>query len=129
MVLKESLNKEIIEAGNALIERLKERGQDIPAAVWMYLPEPRLWRLFLATPLVKSKGPRAAYDAVLAVLADHKEELPVLDLQDVTVVSPDDSVLEPFRTALDKSEGPGIRLRHNTIAGKYIEDAYVYRLV
>ena len=128
MLLKESLNIEMIESGSALVVRLKESGQEIPAAVWMYLPEPKLWRLFIATPLVKSRGPLAAYKAVQAVLTAYDEELSVFDLQDITVVSPDDSMLNPFRTVLEKSKASGIRLRNNAIDGKYIEDAYVYRL-
>ena len=128
MLLKETLNNEMIESGSALIQRLKDSGQEIPAAIWMYLTEPRLWRLFLATSLVKSNGPLAAYKAVQAILTAHDEELSVFDLQDITVVAPDDSMLKPFRTALEKSKAPGIRLRNNAIDGKYIEDAYVYRL-
>ena len=128
MVLKEPLSSEMIEAGSALIERLRESGQEIPDAVWRYLPEPELWRLFLATPLVKSKGPTTAYKAVLAVLTAHEEELSMFDLPDITVVAPDDSVLDPFRTVLKKSNPSGIRLRNNAINGKYIEDAYIYRV-
>ena len=129
MLLKETLNSEMIESGSALIFRLKENGQEVPAAVWMYLPEPKLWRLFRATPLVKSKGPLAGYKAIQAVLTAYGEELSVFDLQDITVVSPDDSMLKPFRSVLEQTEATGVRLRNNVIDGKYIEDAYVYRLI
>lgn len=127
MVLKESLNQEMIEAGRTLINRLDEKGEAIPTALWLYSEEANLWRLMLATPIVKANGPIAAYKMIRSVLVCYKDEYPLLDLQDITVVAPDDAVLEPFRIAIKKSGTAGIRLSRTAIGGQYIDDAYVYR--
>ena len=128
MVLKESLNHEMIEAGKTLIDRLDEKGEAIPTALWLYSEEANLWRLMLATPLVKSKGPRAAYKSIRSVLTHYQKEEPFsLTLSDITVVAPDDAVLEPFRVAFKTSGTAGVRLSRTTVGGRFIDDAYVYR--
>ncbi len=128
MLLKESLNHEMIEAGKTLIDRLDEKGEAIPTALWLYSEEANIWRLMLATPLVKSKGPRAAYKSIRSELTHYQNEGPFnLTLSDITVVAPDDRVLEPFRIALKKSGTAGIRLSRTALAGRYIDDAYIYR--
>ena len=127
MVLKEPLNPEMIDAGQALIQRLDAKNEDISAAIWLYFTEPNVWRLMLATPIVKAKGPLSAYKMIQSVLRRHNDEFPMLDLQDITVVAPDDAVLEPFRIAIKESGTAGIRLSRTAIGGQYIDDAYVYR--
>ena len=127
MVLKEPLNPEMIDAGQALIQRLDAKNEDISAAIWLYFTEPNVWRLMLATPIVKAKGPLSAYKMIQSVLRRHNDEFPMLDLQDITVVAPDDAVLEPFRLALKQAGTTGVRLSRTAMAGRYIDDAYVYR--
>ena len=127
MSLKDTLNREMIDAGEALIQRLDANKKDIAAAIWMYYAEPKDWRLMLTTPIVKTKGPLSAYKMVQSVLHRYPDEFPLLDLQDITVVAPDDRVLEPFRIALKKSGTPGVRLSRTTLGARYIDDTYVYR--
>ena len=90
MSLKDTLNREMIDAGEALIQRLDANKKDISAAIWMYYAEPKDWRLMLTTPIVKTKGPLSAYKMVQSVLHRYPDEFPLLDLQDITVVAPDD---------------------------------------
>ena len=127
MVLNDTLNSEMIEAGQALIHRLDANREDITAAIWLYFAEAHHWRLMLATPIVKEKGPLSAYKMIQSVLRRYKDEFPLLDLEDITVVAPDDKVLEAFRIALKKSRTAGIRLSRTALAGRYIDDAYVYK--
>ena len=127
MVLKDTLNTEMIDAGQALIQRLDANKKDISAAIWLYFTEAHQWRLMLATPIVKEKGPLSGYKMIQSVLRRYNDEFPLLDLDDITVVAPDDRVLEPFRIALKKSGTAGIRLSRTALAGRYIDDAYIYR--
>lgn len=127
MLLKDTLNREMIDAGKALIQRLDANEKDISDAIWVYYAEAKDRRLMLATPIVKTKGPLSAYKMVQSVLRRYTDEFPLLDLQDITVMAPDNRVLEPFRIALKKSGTPAARLSRTTLGGRYIDDAYVYR--
>ncbi len=78
MLLKDTLNREMIEAGEALIQRLDANKKDISAAIWVYYAEPNEWRLMLATPIVKAKGPLSAYKMIQSVLRRYNDEFPLL---------------------------------------------------
>ncbi|MBI4580559.1 MAG: hypothetical protein HY718_12705 [Planctomycetes bacterium] len=116
-----------ITAGRRLIEEL-DREMDIPAALWLYLPEPDRWRLVLASDEVESNGPRAVYAHVQEVLSRMEDEqLP--RFEDISVVSPRDRVIQAIASAVKTGRGfSKIRLTGNSLNNTYIDDAVVYRM-
>jgi hypothetical protein len=117
-------------AGRELLKQLDRTKLNVRAALWIRLDEKTTWTLELATPLVKSEGPRRVYSTVQQAL----RKLPpsshaVISIADVRVTAPDDALLSKLR--LEVKTAPtaivGITLRKNVINGEMFPDCYVYR--
>lgn len=57
-----------LEVGRKIIGELKRAGIPIAVAFWAHVSQISEWQLFIATPLVDSKGPKVAYEQVLSTL-------------------------------------------------------------
>lgn len=117
-------------AGCDLLKQLDRTKLNVRAGLWIRLDEKTTWTLELATPLVKSEGPRRVYSAVQQAL----RKLPpssqaVISIADVRVTTPDDALLSKLR--LEVKTAPtaivGITLRKNVINGEMFPDCYIYR--
>lgn len=131
-MVKNSLVEADLLAGRRLVINL-----DVPepnrslfrlkAAFWLYDSESQEWRLVLATPLVDEEGPLATYKHLQRSLSSIQPT--DLSLQNISVWSPRKPLIKAIKRASRIPPGTeGIRLTRNTVAGIYIEDAYVYRL-
>jgi hypothetical protein len=130
MVVKEILTKEMIESG-AELTRLLDRAQlTVSASLWLYIPESNIWRLTIASPEVKTCGPKKVYQKIQSVLSQIPEEQPSVGLKDISVVENDNVLISLLRIAIRTGDGiSGIRFSKNTINGQFIEDAYIYRMM
>jgi hypothetical protein len=114
-----------LEVGRRVLAALTKARIAVNMAFWAYVPRLNEWQLFIATPLVDSKGHRSAYDQVLRTLQSEgiDAELP---WRRIFLRSPKDSVLKSLEK---KSKGPNqevFRVVNEEIAGNFVEDAYVY---
>jgi hypothetical protein len=117
-----------VDDGRRLIEALDQKGFPVVAALWRYLPEQELWRLFIATPVVDEKGPRAAYEMIQGVISELRTEN--LPLEVVSVVSPKDPLITEFRLFAGTEGSPkiaGIHFVKSTVGEIYVDNAYLYR--
>jgi len=124
---KPTLVESDYKAGEALVRDLDRTGVRVEAAFWLFLPEPNEWRLHLALADVVDKGPRKAYE----IIQDHLEHLHLegLSLRNISLISPDDSMVKLLRLAIRTGPGvAGIRFTGNVINNVLIEDAYIYRV-
>ena len=130
VVVKEILTKEMIESG-AEITRLLDRAQlTVGASLWLYIPESNIWRLIVASPEVRTCGPKKVYQKIQSILSQIPEEQPSVGLKDISVVENDNALLSLLRIAIRTGDGiSGIRFSKNTIDGQFIEDAYIYRMM
>ena len=112
--------------GRELISSLQQAGFPVNAALWLYFPEASEWRFLIATPMVDQKGPLATYREVQRALKSFvPSEIP---LRRITVVGPQDELVQALRSAIRTGAGCGIRITNNTINNFFVEDAYIYRL-
>jgi hypothetical protein len=111
-----------ISDGGRLLEALENHGFPVRAALWLFRPEPGVWRLIIATPRFHELGPREAYRRIQAILTTQPSGL---RLDDLSVVSPNDPVVQ----AILRAQGPGVTgMRFSgTFTGVY-DDAYIYKL-
>jgi hypothetical protein len=95
--------------------------------MWFYDPNASEWWFLVATPMVDTNGPRAAYASIQKVL---KKLDPPVDLvfRKISVLSPKAPLIKLLRTAIRTPGVSGIRFTHNTINNFFIEDAYIYLL-
>ncbi|MBI2909724.1 MAG: hypothetical protein HYX92_18960 [Chloroflexi bacterium] len=128
-MVTETLTKEMIEAGAALIKKLDEQGVRPDAAFWLYFPDKEQWKLLLADVRLGAEGPRQIYRKIQEILSAFSQEFGELSLDNITLAKPDAPVVALLRTAIRTGSGiSGIRFTNNVVDGTLIEDAYIYRL-
>lgn len=99
----------------------------IKTAFWFYYAESGDWRLVLASPLVDERGPLETYRLLQEVLFESQSS--DLDLQNIAVISPSDSIVKALRREMQiVTWSPYFRFTGSALGGTYIEDAYVYKL-
>lgn len=116
-----------IHTGEELVRRLGAAHLDVRAAFWLYLPESETWRLYIASPLVDSKGSKWMYERIREVIVRFALDL---SLREVSAVGPSERMVKLLRRAI--STGPDIsriRFSRNVIDGTFVEDAYIYRML
>jgi hypothetical protein len=128
IVVKDSLSREMIVAGEELMRELDKLHLDIDAALWLYDPENNSWRFIVATPEVKTKGPKKVYKQVQSVISKVVGSGDDFSLKDVTVHDSKDSFIQLLRSGLRTIDDISIRLSRGVIKGVPIGDAYIYRL-
>src|SRR3954454_19697805 len=119
---------ENIHDGLKLIELLDKRRFPLNGALWYHILEPDQWRLFLISPLVDQVGTQATYQKLQATMqASDLQTNPRLDLDDITVVSPNNDIvktLPPYRALQGTYDAHLVRSQQPLSS---IGDAYVYR--
>ena len=120
-------SKEMIEAGGeflALLDRAKFR---VRAGFWFHFPESERWRLVIASPEVRLRGSLVAYRKIHSVVRKVPSASELFD--DISAVPDTDPLVKLLRKGVGTGpRGRGIRLSRSGINGKYIDDAYIYRL-
>lgn len=127
-LVKEALTDEMKKAGADLTRKLDEARWPVVASFWLFEPEENEWKLFLASPRIVSDGPKEAYEAIGRALSTLREHFPTLKF--ISVVAPNHELVKTLRSAIqtDRNSIGGIRFSRNTINGRFIDDAYLYRV-
>jgi hypothetical protein len=129
LVVREVLSEQMISVGAKLIERLDQAESKVQAALWLFLPEEKIWKLMIISPLVKTDGPRIFYKRILDANKKADESESIIALNDVGVADTSIPLFSLLRIAISTGSGiGGIRFSKNTINGVFIEDAYIYRI-
>lgn len=129
VVVKEVLTKEMIEAGAELTRLLDQTPLVVSASLWLYIPESNIWRLIIASPEVRTYGPKKVYQKIQPVLSQMPEEKLSIGLRDISVVENNNPLIALLRMAIRTGGGiSGIRFSETAINGHFIEDAYIYRM-
>lgn len=120
------LTSEMIQAGKDLIRELDRHKFVAKTVLWLYVEERDRWRLVIATPHRRLLGPLKSYKAVQRVLS--KMDKPI-DLSSVSLVDTKDRMIKGLSTPFRGLPAPReVRLSHAIIAGRIVDDAYIYRL-
>lgn len=128
-MVAEMLTDEMVQAGAALIRQLDSQGYSPDAALWLYFPELKEWKLMLAEARLSRRGPRVGYEIVQKALSSGTSALRGLPLSLVAITKPDALLINLLSGAIHTGRGIGsIRFTSSVINGTVIEDAYIYRL-
>jgi hypothetical protein len=126
LLVSAQLTSEMLRAGEDLVLELDRRKFAMKAALWLYMEEPDEWRLVIATPHRRSMGLLPAYKWLQELMSEI--ETPI-DLSSVALVDTKDSLVKGLSKFLRARSGAaGVRLSHSIINGRFVEDAYIYRL-
>jgi hypothetical protein len=126
VLVRGPLTNEMIVAGEKLLQRLELLGLDIVASFWMYFPESNEWRLALATHHVDSLGPKKVYAKIWDALHKASDTQLGLDLQNLTVLSPGESLVKSLVGANKQFDLSGKKLSEHRINGSSLDDMYIY---
>jgi len=118
---------EMRDQGALLTRHLLDAGLRVSASLWLFESELDSWRLVLGVPEVDRRGPIEIYKTIRSVISQNRAQLDDLDIKNISVLSPKDSLLRILSSAVRVPTG-GIRFSRNAIRGRFIEDAYIYRL-
>ncbi len=110
-----------LDIGRKILGELGRAGITVNVAFWAHVPQISEWQLFIATPLVDTKGPRSAYEQVLRVLkeAGMENQLP---WRRIFLRSPKDSVLKSLEDW--KSGGGSIEIMESENIPRGIPSSY-----
>ena len=120
--VRDFLSDQMIEAGKKLIEKLDALQLEVYAAYWSFLDDERVWRLFIVSPLVGTKGPKFFYDQIIALGRQADPEESVISLNDVTGLYTSDSQYQSLASK--------VSTKNNAISDiHFSRDMYIYRMV
>jgi hypothetical protein len=114
-----------IEIGRHIVAALTRANIPVAVYLWAFVPQLQEWQFIIATPLVDSKGPLAAYGDVNKVLRKEGffDDTP---LRRIFLRSPNDRVLKSLERESRAVPQESFRIVNEQIAGNFVEDAYVY---
>jgi hypothetical protein len=119
-----------ITAGKQVLDILDRAGFKVIVAFWLYTSEFEAWRLYIASPVVDSKGIRRAYVQLLSALRS-SDDPDLASRVTITLLSPKDPLMRAFRRTFARAVEvkKGARLASQVIKdGVFIEQAYLYRV-
>ena len=123
---QETLDRELIPAGEELVRAVRSRGIEIQDAFWYFNPEADAWNLVLAAPQVVDRGTKDVYYAILSV-ARESGGPEIIDAFDVKVVSPLDPLARAVNRFQQQHPAPlSARVRSGLIGDVYVEGLYLY---
>jgi hypothetical protein len=114
-----------IEIGRRIVTALTRASIPVTVYLWAFIPQLQEWQFMVATPLIDTKGPLAAYGEVNKALQKEGvfDEVPS---RRIFLKSPNDPVLKSLEKESRAIPREAFRVVNEQIAGNFVEDAYVY---
>jgi len=114
-----------IEIGRRIVAALTRASIPVTVYLWAFIPQLQEWQFMVATPLVDTKGPLAAYGEVNRALQKEGvfEDVP---LRRIFLKSPSDRILKSLEKESRAIPQETFRVVNEQIAGNFVEAAYVY---
>lgn len=115
-----------IEIGRRIVAALTRASVPVTVYLWAFVPQLQEWQFMVATPLVDTKGPLAAYGEVNRALQKEGifDDVP---LRRIFLRSPHDKVLKSLERESRAVPQEAFRVVNEQIAGSFVEDAYLYQ--
>ena len=129
ILVGDQLTEDMITTGEHVVDALDRLNVLVKGAFWLLLPDQHVWRLVIASPEVRTLGPKAVYRKVTAALKRLPANVQPISTKDITVLEDNNQLVHLLR-ALVKT-GPAIsriRMPRNVVNGQIIEDALLYRM-
>lgn len=110
------------KAGDDLLGALDRTGFPIESAFWYQVPDGGGWRLILASPLVREKGPDFAYRKIQEALSALNSNIQTTDIWLVKETEP---IVVVFKQVFP--EAKNLTVGQTSAAGLSIGGAHIYR--
>jgi hypothetical protein len=127
LLVSDQLTPEMIRFGEHLLGELGKSGLPVRGAFWNLLTEPKVWRLVIVSPEVRTAGPKSVYRKVQAAIKRMEPAGPLVDIGDISAIDDKAPLFLSIRKGISTGASTkGTRLSRSVIDGQSIEDAYVY---
>jgi hypothetical protein len=129
VLVGDQLTEDMITAGEQIVLALDRLNVIVKGAFWLRLPDQHIWRFVIASPEVRTLGPKAVYRKVAAALKRIPSHIGTIGTNDITVLEDNNQLVHLLRALV--TTGPGIsriRMTRNVVNGQVIEDALLYRM-
>lgn len=124
-MVKEPLVTPDAAFGEQILRVLDEEGLPITVALWVKMDDE--WKLVLGSPIYDEFGQKEAYLRLIGALS--REGPVAMSGLPLRLEGHKDPFIRDLRRLFRKTASvEGMRLGGHTIGGKWIEDAYVYRI-
>ena len=127
LLVTRDLNREMIDAGSALVDKLESERFNATAALWLYFEESERWKMVVGSPDVEKLGPRKVYEKIQAVLDGMQDDSTGLILSNIRAVGDKAYPIKALREHAAKSGGVEAGRVRGPVSGAYI-DAYIYKV-
>jgi hypothetical protein len=114
-----------IDVGRRIVAALTRAAIPVSVYLWAFIPQLQEWQFMIATPLVDTRGPRAAYGEVDRAL-QREGILDEVPLRRIFLKSPSDKVLRSLERESKAVSKEAFRVVNEQIGGDFVEDAYLY---
>jgi hypothetical protein len=113
--------------GAEVLKALEEAGLKISVALWMYSADHDDWRFVLSSRKLDAVGPPEAYGLVHDAL--EAAGFPLERTPPLMILKMSDPFIRELRRVFGKSKNvEGMRLGGQSLGGRFVSDAYVYRI-
>jgi len=126
----ETLVDDMIDDGQKLQERLREKGFVFDAAAWLKPSEDGRWLFYVISPLVRSEGRSKAY-RLLHPLVRQMPQPFWIDPLEIKLIDPDNPIAKDLLAIQHRAPGPHVspmRWGGTRIGNMSLEGAYLYSL-
>ncbi len=128
LLVTKELNREMIDAGSALSEKLESKNFDATAVLWLYFDEFERWRIVVGSPRVDKLGPRKVYEEIQTILDDMEDDASGLRLMNIAVVGDNKSPVAALRREASELGGIEEGRVSGPVSRDYIVDSWIYRV-
>jgi len=116
-----------LEMGTEILRILDEAGLKVRVALWANLEEYADWRLLISSRRLATDGLLDAYRQVNSAL--HAAGFPMEKKPAIMILPMTDPFIKELRRIFAKARTvEGMRLGGQSIGGRWVEDAFVYRI-
>jgi hypothetical protein len=127
ILVRNTLTKEMLEAGKGLIRDLDKAKFMVNTAMWLFFPESDTWKLIIVSPEVKKIGPTKVYEKIGNVISKMSSERRIA-LKDISVMRYDDPFISSIRSRIKTGKKVAeISIVSTPVNSHYIEDGLIYR--
>ena len=128
ILVKEPLEREMIEGGSELLKRLEKSGIKATVAFWLWSSETGRWELVISSPWVNKLGAIESFRQLHGIYYGTSGPIAGLKLLQIDLAETNRPLIKALRAEAKKyhKDFAGERLKGAWFGDVHLEDAYIY---
>ncbi len=128
ILVKEPLERDMIEGGSELLNRLEKSGIKVAVAFWLWSSETGRWELVISSSWVNKFGASESFRQLHGIYYGNSGPIAGLKLLQVDLAETKRPLIKALRAEAKKyrKDFAGERLKGSWFGDAHFEDAYIY---